>query len=195
MRGFTLRTIAVVASVSALLCLAGCGAAGPSSAQTDLLPAKVQYNVDGTLKPLPPMATPDGVSITLLAIERHPSKLLFHFKVESKATETLQLLTSDPGHKFVLVGAKPAGTPADVGVVDLTAPVQADRADHPALSDTIGAKAVHDGWLAADLTALGYPPQTLMYRYNTMHTTMCKDRADPSTCVPADLYQVIEWEL
>jgi hypothetical protein len=157
--------------------------------------AKVQFNPDGTIAPLPPLATPDGVSIRLLGVERSPSQYLFHLNITSKVSQTQRVLTTGADHKFVLLGASPAGTPADQDIVDLTAPAAVDLAAHPALAATVEANAASDGWLSADLSALSYSPQILTYRYATVHTTRCTNPSDRSTCQPADLYQELEWDM
>jgi len=189
------RIVALLVSIVVLVGAASCGSeAGPATSPLQL-PLRVQFNPDGSLVPLPALASPEGVSIRLLGIERHPSEYLFHFNVASHAAVAQRLLTSGADYKFVLIGSKPAGTPADAGVIDLTLPNFSETATHPELPETVGANGAVDGWLRADLSALGYPPAIVDYRYATVHTTKCVRLSDPSTCQPADLYEVLEWDL
>jgi hypothetical protein len=194
-RAWVVRVIGMLMCSVVLVGAASCGSATGPAGNHPVLPLKVQFNPDGSIAPLAPLATPDGVSIRLLGVERGPSQYLFHFNITSKISQTQRVLATGADHKFVLAGARPAGTPADQGIIDLAAPGVADIAAHPALAATVEANVASDGWLKADLNALGYPPQLLMYRYATVHTTRFTSPSDRSTCQPADLYQVLEWDM
>jgi hypothetical protein len=188
--------------VAALLLLALLGAGvyaamrgQPKPGQTRIDQIKLTYASTGQLTVPAPFTTPEGLSIQLLAIERQPARWRFAFAVTNQADHTLDLLRSGADHRFVLVGAKPAGTPADQGEVILVSPAANERATHPALPPTVPPHATAQGWLTADIAALGYPPQVLLYRYATVHTTRCGSSLAWWTCQPADLYSAIEWEL
>ncbi len=183
-----------------LLALLGAGAyaatrgqSQPGQARIDQI--KLTYASTGQLAVPEPFSTPDGLSIQLVAIERQSPQWLFAFTVTNQTDHAVDLLRTGADHRFVLVGAKPAGTPASQGEVMLAPPAEGALAAHPSLPATVAPHAMIQGWLSASTAALGYPPQLLLYRYATVHTTRCANPMAWWTCQPADLYSAIEWEL
>lgn len=187
-----LAAVLLLALLSAGVYAATRGQAQSPQAHIDQI--KLTYASTGQLVVPEPLTTPDGLSIQLLAIERQPSRWLFAFAVTNQTDHVVDLLRSGADHRFVLVGAKPAGTPADQGEVSLGRPPASTLATHPALAATMPGGVTVQGWLAADTTALGYPPQLLLYRYATIHTTRCANPQAWWTCRPADLYSALEWD-
>lgn len=141
------------------------------------------------------LEAPEGFSVTVDKVERDASQWLFHIHAQSSAAHSIQVIGSGADHQFVLVEAKPAGTPASEGIVVLTAPAQADLATHPAFPASLAAKASSEGWLRADLTTLKYPPQLLLYHYASVSATRCDNPSDQSTCRPVTLFSDLEWDL
>lgn len=141
------------------------------------------------------LVTPDGASIKVDRIERSSSVWRFHVHVHNTGSQALTIVGTGQDHQFALIGAAPAGTPADQSMLVLTMPVGSDIATHPALPASVRGQGDVDGWLTANLAAFKYTPTELVYRYGTFHTTACKNPQDKSTCHPADLYRVIEWTL
>ncbi|HEY7984391.1 MAG TPA: hypothetical protein VID73_09495 [Ktedonobacterales bacterium] len=189
-----------VVAAALLLALLGAGVyaatrgqSQPGQARIDQI--KLSYASTGQLAVPEPFTTPDGLSIQLVAIERQPSRWLFAFVVTNQTDHAVDLLRAGADHRFMLVGAKPAGTPANEGEIMLVRPAASDLVAHPALPATVPVHALLQGWPSADTGALGYPPQLLLYRYATVHTMRCASPLARWTCQPADLYSAVEWEL
>ncbi len=141
------------------------------------------------------LTAPEGFSIIVDKVERGSAQWLFHIRAHSSAANAIQVIGSGADHQFVLVEAKPAGTPANEGVVQLSAPTQADLATHPAFPAMLGAGASTEGWLRADLTSLKYPPQLLLYHYASVSATVCDNPSNQNTCHPTTLFSDLEWDL
>lgn len=137
------------------------------------------------------LTTPEGVQVTLLAVEKHGTQWLFHLRVQNTQGLLVSIWNADTEHGFALYNKA-----MDTFVTAAIVPTQAYLATHPVLAKTLDGQASADGWIAFSiLSPASYEP-TLFYRFHTVHTLRCGSGATPepvSKCQPAVLYSTVHW--
>jgi hypothetical protein len=141
------------------------------------------------------LVTPDGLEVTLVAVEHHGTQVLFHLRVHNEQGHQAYLWNADANHGFVFYN-QATGTFDRIATV----PTQADLATHPALAHTLGGQASADGWIAATQLSPSPYTSTLYYYYRAIHTVGCPKPSTPSSpidkskCWPATLYSTVHWD-
>jgi hypothetical protein len=143
------------------------------------------------------LISPDNVTLHIVEIQRGATRWLFHIHAHNNASLGVSLLDAGTDHYFMLGLKGLPGTPYTFSQISvkLTPPGQADVAAHPALPAAVASDADSDGWLAADLTNVTYPPFQLFYVYGSVSTTACASLTDKSTCHPSVAYRGLVWTL
>ena len=154
-----------------------------------------QSNVPGS----PPvigstLTTSEGLTITLLGVEKHGTRWLFHVKMVN-ASRSAQQAVGSQDHRFVLPGRA-----ADGSTVDhvLSSPATSELALHPALPQDVAAGSSANGWIAGDISRLGTasPPREFIFEYDPIASQKCTNLLDQqSTCSPVTLYHMLLWEI
>ena len=143
------------------------------------------------------LTSPDNVRLQIVAVERGPTRWLFHIHAHNNTLQPATIWGS-ADHYFMLSGVVPAGTPVTASQMFLTlaAPAQPDLASHAALPAAVNGGAETDGWLSADLSHFPYPTDGFLYYvYGTVTTPACDNLSDTSTCHPSTGYRTLVWKL
>jgi hypothetical protein len=149
--------------------------------------------------------TSDCIEVTLLGVEKGPTRWLFHLTVRNEGRSAKQLLgpnllISGSQHadqakldRQFVVDARTAAFPYDLRPLAQVTPQEATS--HPALLATLPAAGTLDGWLAVDVTGLDKLPTQLLYYYDPARGMKCTVPSDQSTCSPEILYHALLWDL
>lgn len=143
------------------------------------------------------LISPDNVTFHIVEIQRGATRWLFHIHAHNNASLGVSILDAGTDHYFMLGLKGTPGVPLSASqiTVTLTSPAAADVAAHPALPAAVAAGADVDGWPAADLTHVQYPPFQLFYVYGTVTAPACVNPADQSTCHPSVAWRTLVWTL
>jgi hypothetical protein len=138
--------------------------------------------------------TDEGLSVTLLQIDKRGTRWLFHFQIKNMAQAALTVRGTSDVHQFVLVGV--IQTPPYHVEVQLGSPSASEQiASYADLVTTLPSGGAAQGWLAVDTAKLGTTPVQLLYRYRAVPSLGCTDPADQSTCQTDTLYSALDWHL
>ncbi len=131
------------------------------------------------------LTTPYVLEVTLVGVERHGSKLLFHFHAHNAGKKDAQLVGTGGDFQFYYIkGGKFTPTPLLAS---------ADLATHPAFPAKLMNGASADGWMMFDTATMGVYPHEILYRFGSVPDLACTNPHDKSTCHPDLAFKALVW--